>query len=107
VYGRFDASGGGMLNEAGVRSVIEGASPFNDLAEPTLAEAPELRVLASDIGSAVNRDIHVSGSGSTLFILCDTDLEASAIATAIEEQHDVPAIAVRPAAVEAGQPHIP
>ena len=107
VYGRFDASGGGMLNEAGVRSVIEGASPFNDLAESTLAEAPELRVLANDIGSTVNRDIYVSGSGSTLFILCDTDLEASAIATAIEEQHDVPAIAVRPAAVEAGQPHIP
>ncbi|MDG1838224.1 MAG: hypothetical protein P8I91_05425 [Phycisphaerales bacterium] len=106
VYGRFDASGGGMLNEARVRSVIEGASPFNDLAESSLAEAPELHVLASDIGSTVNRDIHVSGSGSTLFVLCDTDLEATAMATAIEEQHAVPAIAVCPVAIEASQPHI-
>lgn len=32
----------------------------------------------------------------------DTDFEASAVAKAIEEQHDVPAIPVRPIAVEVG-----
>jgi 4-diphosphocytidyl-2-C-methyl-D-erythritol kinase len=100
VYGRYDASGAGVLDESGVRAVVEGNTPFNDLAEPALDEAPELRALSSAIEATIARDLHVSGSGSTLFVICDTDLEATAIASAIEAQHGVPAIAVSPIALK-------
>jgi 4-diphosphocytidyl-2C-methyl-D-erythritol kinase len=44
---------------------------FNDLAEPAMTVAPALKDLHQRVEQAVGLPIHVTGSGSTLFILCE------------------------------------
>ncbi len=102
VYGHFDDLDGSPLDEDSVRAAVHGGRLFNDLAGSAMAEVPGLRRLADTIRSTVGRDVHVSGSGSTLFLVCDTPLEAGAIASAITTHHDVPSVPVRPVAVEGG-----
>ena len=53
---------------------------------------------AEDLGrvqTIVEGPVHLSGSGSTLFTICDTSLHADLLAAAITEQTDIPAIPVR------------
>jgi 4-diphosphocytidyl-2-C-methyl-D-erythritol kinase len=101
VYGRFDAAGADRLDAASVRNAVSGGALFNALADAAVAEAPGLEAIQTSIEATAGRPVHVSGSGSTLFLVCDTDLEAAAIASAIESRHDVPAVPVRPTRVEA------
>ncbi len=96
VYTQFDACGADRLDEAAVRVAVAGGPLFNALAAAAVAEAPELATLQSSIEATAGRPVHVSGSGSTLFLVCDTGLEAGAIATAIESRHDVPTVPARP-----------
>lgn len=103
VYGRFDAMGGGTLRADAVRGAIQTGRYFNDLAEPALQEAPILRELQSAIECTAGRPVHVSGSGSTLFLTCDTSMEAGAIAAAVESTHHIPAIPARTMRIDARQ----
>ena len=102
VYGRFDALGSGTLDSSAVNSAVAGGRLFNDLAPAAMDEAPVLRSLADEVASTSGRDVHVSGSGSTLFVVCDTPLEAGAIATAITERHGVPSVPVKPMSIDRG-----
>jgi len=102
VYGHFDAMDGSPLDEAAVRAACGGGRLFNDLGPAAIEEAPDLRRLAAEVKATAGRDVHVSGSGSTLFLVCDTPLEAGALASAITTRHDVPSVPVRPASIEAG-----
>ena len=45
----------------------------------------------------------LSGSGSTMFVICDDEPHAEYLASAIEKAHDLPAIPVR---ATAGVPEI-
>ncbi|MCP4759721.1 MAG: hypothetical protein GY876_09740 [Planctomycetes bacterium] len=101
IYAHFDAAGADRLDEAAVREAVSGGPLFNALAAAAATEAPELATLQSSIEATTGRPVHVSGSGSTLFLVCDTGLEAGAIATAIKSRHDVPTIPVRPVRTEA------
>lgn len=101
VYGRFDAQGTAVLRAHAVREAISTGHFFNDLAEPALEEVPALRSHLTAIESTAKRPVYVSGSGSTLFLTCDTDLEAGAIAAAIQATHTVSAIATRPTRLDA------
>ena len=102
VYGRFDAGGSASLREDAIEDAIASSTCFNDLADAAMEEAPALRANQRMIGDLAQRDVHVSGSGSTLFLTCDTQLEAGALASAIEEQCEIPAVAARPTRVEQG-----
>ncbi len=51
----------------------------NDLAAPAQRVAPELADLMARLASAVSVPVHLTGSGSTLFCLCDDRAEADAV----------------------------
>lgn len=100
VYGAFDRlRPGAILDAARVRSLVTStlhpAAPFNDLAAPAFEVAPSLADDAEEIAALVERPVHVSGSGSTLFFLCNGRLEAELLADAITQKLALPAIAAR------------
>ena len=69
-------------------------APFNDLAHPACEVAPKLRGELEELAELTDRVAHVSGSGSTLFVLVASALEAEILANAIEKRMDLPVIAV-------------
>ena len=81
VYRAFDAlpkvhSGEHTIDIAHVdalagRSTLSADGLFNDLAEPAMQVAPDLRRLAGEAAACTGERVHVSGSGSTLFIVGD------------------------------------
>lgn len=99
VYGRFDELPPAPLRADAVRALAAGSprvpsdALFNDLAEPALHVAPELADLLARLAENAGRPAHVSGSGSTAFIVCDDPLHAEHLAVALEEQTGVPAVA--------------
>jgi 4-diphosphocytidyl-2-C-methyl-D-erythritol kinase len=62
-------------NAAGISSVIR-----NDLEAPAFSVTAPLRSLRDEICGIADRPVHLSGSGSTLFILADQPAEAAALA---------------------------
>ncbi len=99
IYRRFDQLPDPRLDPDRVRSMLafglQPHSPFNDLAEAACLEADGLREIRDELSNVAERPAHVSGSGSTLFVLCDDDLHARALATAVEERLGTPAIFVQ------------
>ena len=67
---------------------------FNDLLEPALAIAPELKPLMAEIARLVECPVHLTGSGSCLFVLAEDPLHAEAMAASIERDLELPAAAV-------------
>ena len=88
---RLDAPRVRGLVDAG--DLIRADMPFNDLADAACEVAPALRELRARAERIAQSPVHVSGSGSTLFIVCDSPIHAEALAGAIEMQCGVPAIA--------------
>ena len=102
VYERFDESAPGKLRSHAIRDLPGHRSSsalvkdiFNDLAAAALGVAPALAPLLDDLSALAERPASISGSGSTIFILCDDPLHAEFLAGAIERELAVPAIAVR------------
>jgi 4-diphosphocytidyl-2-C-methyl-D-erythritol kinase len=81
------------LVEAGESGWLRADMPFNDLADAALEVAPALGELRAQVEGVARSPVHVSGSGSTLFIVCDSPIHAEALAGAIEKQVGVPAVA--------------
>lgn len=69
-------------------------APFNDLAEAAFRAQPELSGLCTTLGELAERPAHVSGSGSSLFVLCDEQMHAEALAITVKERIGIPAVAV-------------
>ena len=69
--------------------------PFNDLAEAAKDVAPSLVGECEEIHELVDRPVHVSGSGSTLFFLCNGPVESELLAKAVRERLGTPAAAVQ------------
>jgi len=98
VYRAYDAAPNASFEDSAARvramasrSFVEDEDLFNDLAEPAMRIAPELRDVRDLVARAAGRTCHVTGSGSGLFVLLDDD-HASAcpsrgagLARAIEE----------------------
>jgi len=102
VYGAFDrlaANRPSAVDPARVRRLIAPrVAPdacFNDLAPAALEIAPTLRDDLEDLAALAERPVHVSGSGSTLFVLCDDPLHAEALAAAATDRLKLPSVAVR------------
>jgi len=100
VYGKFDAlRPDAALQTHRVRALAAMESlthdaPFNDLAAAAIAAAPALEDEIAEVQEATARTVHVSGSGSTLFVLCAGRLEADLIAELVRTRAGLPAIAV-------------
>lgn len=69
--------------------------PFNDLGAAALAVAPGLGQLQRDAAALLGRPVHVSGSGSTLYVVAWDAAEARDLATRARRWLEVPAVAVR------------
>jgi 4-diphosphocytidyl-2-C-methyl-D-erythritol kinase len=100
VYRSFDAlRPNAQLASSRVRALaserIAPHTPFNDLADAAYAVAPALVEARRSIESIAELPVHVSGSGSTLFVVCDSDIHAEALAGAIEMRAHLPAVATR------------
>ena len=106
VYGAFDAaseSRPASLDPQRVRALVRahrGArlapeACFNDLAAPAFRVAPSLRDDLEELSELAERPAHVSGSGSTLFVVCDDPLHASALAEACTQRLRLPAVAAK------------
>lgn len=92
VYKAFDAAWGGNAFDERATAVQRMAkssrnpSPlatdelFNDLATPACAVEPRLRELIDRLAGELNSRVHVTGSGSTLFMLASNDEQAAALA---------------------------
>lgn len=98
IYRRFDQLPDPRLDPDRVRSmagsVLEAHAPFNDLAEAACLEAAGLREIRDELSEIAERPAHVSGSGSTLFVLCDDPFHAKALAVAAEDRLGSPAVSV-------------
>lgn len=100
VYGAFDETPAPPLRSQAVRALataprLDPAAPFNDLAAAAMRVAPRLRPLLDAVSALAERPAHVTGSGSTVFVLCDDALHAEALAAAIEQRLELPAVPVR------------
>ena len=80
---------------AGVATAPAPESLFNDLASAAIAAAPHLRQALEELGRLAERTVHVTGSGSSLFVICDNSMHAIALAETIERQLGMPAVAAR------------
>jgi 4-diphosphocytidyl-2-C-methyl-D-erythritol kinase len=112
VYRAFDARDSrASLDPARVRGLVgRRIAPdacFNDLALPACEVAPTLRDDLDDLAELAERPAHVSGSGSTIFVVCDDPLHAEALAAATRERLKLPAIATRAIARPIPQPLAP
>lgn len=104
VYGRFDERIGGaaVLRADDIERLRTMTSPqqlagslFNDLADAAIDVAPQLREHLDNLREIAERPAHITGSGSSLFIICDDSVHAEALAGAIEQQLNLPAVAVK------------
>lgn len=95
---RLDAPRVRALVDASESGWLRADMPFNDLAVAALEVAPALGELRARLEAIAQSPVHVSGSGSTLFIVCDSPIHADALASAIEVQAGVPAVATVTAA---------
>lgn len=100
VYAAFDANPSSIFREGEVRSMaltaqIEPEELFNDLASPAEAVAPRLgAVLEGARDVAADLPVHVTGSGSTCFVVCpEGEEQARVLAEDIQsEVEDVRAV---------------
>lgn len=102
VYRAFDALGGreATLRGEAVRGLI-GRAPlpsealFNDLLPAALQVQPELEDIIEEARLLAERPVHLTGSGSTVFIPCDDAMHAEFLAAALTENLHMTAVAAR------------
>lgn len=85
VYKTFDAMNPGELRYEPVRAMahsgtIMAGALFNDLFEPAKRVAPGLTEIIERVGAITGKLVHMSGSGSTLFVVADGAEEAEEMA---------------------------
>jgi len=67
-------------------------SPFNDLADAACHVAPSLAEVRARVEELARQAVHVSGSGSTLFLVCDSAVHADVLADTIDATLGYPAV---------------
>ena len=111
VYGHFDESlpqrnGAAIRADAVaalVRNAVQGSLNsemlFNDLARPAIKSAPQLEDDLASLSALAERPAHVTGSGSSLFVMCDNQVHAMTLADAVERTLHLPAVAAQTCSV--------
>ena len=100
VYSAFDAVPGAILQRDRVWKLMSAGrpapdEPFNDLAKPAIHVAPSLAEPLAHLEQLTGRPAHVSGSGSTLFVLCDDGTQAAAWAEKMQESTGIASVPVQ------------
>lgn len=85
------------VRELAASSPIPEHGPFNDLAEPACDVRPKLREIRELLREALRLPIHITGSGSTLYLIAPNTLTARALARKVTTVCGLPAIATRSA----------
>jgi len=70
---------------------------FNDLTRAAIRAAPQLEEHLARLSEVAERPAHLSGSGSSLFVICDDPLQAEFLAESAERTCGFPALAVQAA----------
>jgi len=100
VYGIFDELAPSNLPQVNREKIeqlynsLNPENPFNDLTEAVFKGFPELEDLSKQIQNIAERPAHISGSGSTLFVLCDDPLHAEHLAAALNTQLKIPCLSI-------------
>ena len=68
---------------------------FNDLADAAMRVRPSLRRVAEEIGRAIGAAVHVSGSGSTLFLIGVSRDDCEQLVRVIRERTGIAAVPAR------------
>ncbi len=103
VYSAFDELSTSPLNSEAVKALITNSNNsalkpdavFNDLTQAAIKTASQLQEHMQQLTDLAQREVHIAGSGSSLFILCDDELHAQHLCDAIETQLDLPAVVVQ------------
>jgi 4-diphosphocytidyl-2-C-methyl-D-erythritol kinase len=90
VYKAFDAGSPGMLRDEAVRSLarsgrIDGSLLFNDLAAAAERVAPGLAEIRARAARVAGLPMHITGSGSTLFIACESQAQQTILAASLRK----------------------
>ena len=92
VYGAYDRLGtAGQLQQIDPRTLTDEhpsvwrASLQNDLAAAAMQVCPELSSIRNRVASAVDAPVHITGSGSAMFILCDEATDARRIVETLDK----------------------
>jgi 4-diphosphocytidyl-2-C-methyl-D-erythritol kinase len=108
IYRRFDDGPVATLRPEAVAALVASGpgpdDPFNDLAAPALDAVPALAEASRAVAALAERPAHVTGSGSSLFVLCDDSLHAEALAAAVGRDAGLPSVAVRVHPAAAAEP---
>ena len=89
VFDAYDELDGGDIDESRVRN----GDVFNDLMEAACIVVNELADDMKQLTQLLGREVHLSGSGSTMFCICNNATQADEIAASIESKTDLAAIA--------------
>lgn len=68
---------------------------FNDLSDAARRVAPQLEAALTGLSKLAERPAFVTGSGSSIFVLCNDSMHALALAQAAEEKLGLPAISAQ------------
>lgn len=90
VYGAFDR----LRPDGVVVATGPGDAPFNDLAVAAFDVEPRLVSVRDQCAELTGGNVHVTGSGAAMFIVCDSERDAARIASQITESLSIPARAV-------------
>ncbi len=107
VYRAFDeaAAPDAVADELRVRALMDAPldreALFNDLAGPAMRAAPEVREAFERVRRVTDAPVHVTGSGSTLFVPVNTAGAAEGLAAVVRRATGLPALATRTRAPDA------
>ncbi len=83
------------VRELAMRTPLPADGPFNDLAQPACAVAPDLGPLMTKLRESLQVPIHVTGSGSTLFVVATDAANAKVLARQARDVTGLPTLATR------------
>lgn len=79
---------------AGMQTLAPDA-PFNDLTEPACIVRPDLRRHLEQLGELLKRPVHLTGSGSAMFVVASDQAAARQLAGKVTATTGLPAVATR------------
>lgn len=82
-----------MVIQLAQKANIEPTDPFNDLAQPACVIQPDLAKLQQQITNTLQHPIHITGSGSTMYLISPNAPHAQATAQRIRETFNLKTIA--------------
>jgi len=88
VYGAFDR----LRPDARVDASRVRGEVFNDLAAAACEMTPRLGELQTTLRDTLNVPVHITGSGSTMFVIADDTAAATRIARQVETEHHLRAL---------------